>query len=110
MIGGGLMDPESTTEAFRERYLRIVRETARPHLWPVQRERITHPAVDAGRAVAGDRRGAGRAVPKPRVASVTSRKACPLPDPLPQTGEGVNLPEADGESKNRSPLPSAGEG
>ena len=41
VIGGGLMDPESTSEAFRERYLRIVRDTARPHLWPVQRERIT---------------------------------------------------------------------
>ena len=41
VIGGGLMDPESTTEAFRERYLRIVSETARPHLWPVQRERVT---------------------------------------------------------------------
>ena len=41
VIGGGLMDPESTSEAFRDRYLRIVRETARPHLWPVQRERIT---------------------------------------------------------------------
>jgi glucokinase len=41
VIGGGLMDPESTTEAFRERYLAIVGETARPHLWPVQRERLT---------------------------------------------------------------------
>jgi glucokinase len=41
VIGGGLMDPESTTEEFRERYLRIVSETARPHLWPVQRDRIT---------------------------------------------------------------------
>lgn len=41
VIGGGLMDPESTTEAFRERYLSIIRETARPHLWPVQRERVT---------------------------------------------------------------------
>ncbi|HEY0714361.1 MAG TPA: ROK family protein, partial [Polyangia bacterium] len=41
VIGGGLMDPESTTEAFRERYLQIVRETARPNLWPVLRERIT---------------------------------------------------------------------
>jgi glucokinase len=41
VIGGGLMDPESTTDAFRERYLRIVRESARPYLWPVQRERIT---------------------------------------------------------------------
>ncbi len=41
VIGGGLMDPENTTEAFRERYLRIVRETAHPHLWPVQRQRMT---------------------------------------------------------------------
>ena len=31
---------ESTTEAFRERYLKIVGETARPHLWPVQRDRV----------------------------------------------------------------------
>ena len=38
VIGGGLMDPEATTEAFRERYLRIVRETAAPHLWPAQRQ------------------------------------------------------------------------
>jgi glucokinase len=37
VIGGGLMDPENTTEAFRERYLRIVRETAEPYLWPAQR-------------------------------------------------------------------------
>ena len=41
VIGGGLMDPENTTEAFRERYLHLVGETARPHLWPVQRERLT---------------------------------------------------------------------
>jgi glucokinase len=41
VIGGGLMDPENTTEAFRERYLNILRETARPHLWPVQRDRLT---------------------------------------------------------------------
>lgn len=37
VVGGGLMDPEATTEAFRERYLRIVRETALPYLWPAQR-------------------------------------------------------------------------
>jgi glucokinase len=37
IIGGGLMDPEATTEAFRERYLRTVRETAAPNLWPAQR-------------------------------------------------------------------------
>ena len=37
VIGGGLMDPEATTDAFRERYLGIVRETALPFLWPAQR-------------------------------------------------------------------------
>jgi glucokinase len=36
VIGGGLMDPEATTEAFRDRYLAIVRETARPLLWAAQ--------------------------------------------------------------------------
>jgi glucokinase len=41
VIGGGLMDPEATTEAFRERYLRIVRETAAPHLWPAQRHSLS---------------------------------------------------------------------
>jgi glucokinase len=41
VIGGGLMDPEATTEAFRERYLRIVRDTAAPNLWPAQRLRIS---------------------------------------------------------------------
>jgi len=39
VIGGGLMDPEATTEAFRERYLPIVRETAAPYLFPAQRAR-----------------------------------------------------------------------
>ncbi len=38
VIGGGLMDPESTTEEFRARYLRIVSETARPLILPAQRE------------------------------------------------------------------------
>jgi len=37
VIGGGLMDPEGTTEPFRERYLGIVRDTALPYLWPAQR-------------------------------------------------------------------------
>lgn len=41
VIGGGLMDPESTTEAFRERYLRIVRDTALPLLWPTQQQRLS---------------------------------------------------------------------
>lgn len=41
VIGGGLMDPESTTLEFRERYLRIVRETALPLLWPTQRATVS---------------------------------------------------------------------
>lgn len=41
VIGGGLMDPEATTEPFRERYLRTVRETAAPYLWPAQRARMS---------------------------------------------------------------------
>ncbi len=41
VIGGGLMDPEATTESFRERYLGIVRDTAMPYLWPTQRERLS---------------------------------------------------------------------
>ncbi len=41
VIGGGLMDPESTTEAFRSRYLRIIGETAAPYLWPTQRATLT---------------------------------------------------------------------
>ena len=40
VIGGGLMDPEATTEAFRERYLHTVHEAARPYLWPSQREHL----------------------------------------------------------------------
>lgn len=41
VIGGGLMDPESTTQEFRDRYLKIVRETAREYFWPSQRDFIT---------------------------------------------------------------------
>jgi len=41
VIGGGLMDPEATTEAFRERYLRVVRDTVSPHLWPAQRNSLS---------------------------------------------------------------------
>jgi len=40
VIGGGLMDPEATTAAFRERYLGIIRETAEPRLWPAQRQHL----------------------------------------------------------------------
>ena len=41
VIGGGLMDPEATTEAFRNRYLRQIREAADPYLWPPQRDHIS---------------------------------------------------------------------
>src|SRR5687768_9349764 len=41
VIGGGLMDPEATTPAFRENYLTIVRANAREYLWPYQRESLT---------------------------------------------------------------------
>ncbi|MEI6777034.1 MAG: ROK family protein [Chloroflexales bacterium] len=36
VIGGGLMDAGATTDAFRERYLRTIRESAEPYLWPAQ--------------------------------------------------------------------------
>jgi glucokinase len=38
VIGGGLMDPEATRPAFRDRYLGIIRDTARPNLWASQRD------------------------------------------------------------------------
>jgi len=41
VIGGGLMDPESTTDGFRSRYLRIIAESAAPYLWPSQRATLT---------------------------------------------------------------------
>ncbi len=40
VIGGGLMDPESTSEEFRKGYLGRVRDTAMPYLWTSQRERM----------------------------------------------------------------------
>lgn len=40
IIGGGLMDLESTTPEFRERYLNGVRTAAHPYLWPPQRESL----------------------------------------------------------------------
>jgi len=40
VIGGGLMDPESTTEEFRSRYLRILRENMEPMLCSAQQGRI----------------------------------------------------------------------
>jgi len=45
VIGGGLMDPESTTPEFRERYLRIVQESAVKYFFPSQRGIKIVPAV-----------------------------------------------------------------
>ncbi len=40
VIGGGLIDPESTTPEFRERYLNGIREAALPYLFPKQRAEL----------------------------------------------------------------------
>jgi len=48
VIGGGLMDHESTTPKFRERYLTILREAAMPYLWPAQRATIKFAASELG--------------------------------------------------------------
>lgn len=40
IIGGGLMDPHATTDAFRARYLNIVWKSAEPYLWASQRRKI----------------------------------------------------------------------
>lgn len=48
VIGGGLIDPESTTPEFRERYLRLMREAATPYLFPAQRERMKIVAASLG--------------------------------------------------------------
>ena len=40
IITGGLIDPESTTEEFRESYLEGIRAAARPLLWPMQKDTI----------------------------------------------------------------------
>jgi predicted NBD/HSP70 family sugar kinase len=45
VIGGGLMDPEATTMEFRQRYLRIVQESAHKYFWPSQRGIKIVPAV-----------------------------------------------------------------
>ncbi|MGF1633932.1 MAG: ROK family protein [Phycisphaerae bacterium] len=40
VIGGGLMDPESTSEAFRKRYLDTLTAAAMQYAWPSQRDKI----------------------------------------------------------------------
>ena len=48
VVGGGLMDHESTTPEFRERYIRVLREAAQPYLWPAQRANIKFAASELG--------------------------------------------------------------
>lgn len=48
VIGGGLMDPEATTAGFRERYMRILEESAGARLWPSQRQRIKYSQARLG--------------------------------------------------------------
>ena len=48
VVGGGLMDHESTTPQFRERYIGILRDAAMPFLWPVQRPVIKFSASELG--------------------------------------------------------------
>jgi predicted NBD/HSP70 family sugar kinase len=48
IIGGGLMDHEATTPEFRDRYLGIIRATARPYLWPQQRDTMKIVASQLG--------------------------------------------------------------
>jgi glucokinase len=42
------MDPGATTAAFRDRYLRILREAADPFLWPAQRRGLRVEAAALG--------------------------------------------------------------
>jgi predicted NBD/HSP70 family sugar kinase len=48
VVGGGLMDHESTTAEFRERYINVLREAAMPFLWPAQRANIKFAASELG--------------------------------------------------------------
>lgn len=48
IIGGGLMDTESTSAEFRQRYLSAVETVARPLFWPTQRERVRFAAASLG--------------------------------------------------------------
>jgi predicted NBD/HSP70 family sugar kinase len=41
VIGGGLMDPDATTDAFRARYIHVLRAAAEPYLWTAQKQRLT---------------------------------------------------------------------
>ena len=40
VVGGGLIDPDATTEAFRNRYLKGIEAAARPLLYPMQQKNV----------------------------------------------------------------------
>ena len=94
VIGGGLMDPEATTEAFRNRYLRIIRETAAPYLWPRAARSHQRHARGARRPVAGHRRGPRRAVSGSRATARRRRDAV--------CGQRSETKATDFETKQRS--------
>ena len=48
VIGGGLIDPESTTPEFRERYMENIRQAAEPYLFPAQRRCMKITAASLG--------------------------------------------------------------
>ncbi|MET0263501.1 MAG: ROK family protein [Rariglobus sp.] len=48
VIGGGLIDPESTTPEFRERYLEGIRKAANTYLYPAQRRCMKITAATLG--------------------------------------------------------------
>ncbi len=48
VVGGGLIDPESTTPEFRERYLEGIRKAAAPYLFPAQRTCMKVSAASLG--------------------------------------------------------------
>ncbi len=48
VIAGGLIDPHSTTEEFRNRYLKGIEEAARPLLYPMQRKNMRFYAATLG--------------------------------------------------------------
>lgn len=48
VVGGGLIDPESTTPEFRERYLGGIRRAAQPYLFPAQRKCMKISAATLG--------------------------------------------------------------
>ena len=75
VIGGGLMDPEATTEPFRERYLRIVARDGGAVPLADAARRAQHRPGNARRTVAGDRRCARRALQEPDRSAVAFERS-----------------------------------